>query len=308
MLLWLSGTDNSRWDAERELRPRADGALHARSESRVYGARRARAGAGADGLSKRLERLGPGELPLRQRAARPRFQEDLRQAGQVRLEDSCRLCIHHRRHPSFFVPKLWSYFIPKPPSATTRAALERLYVSTNYSDPPGRGRDPEAPRLLQGSTHGQVAGRARRRNAARTRPRRRHGRLGLDRRHVRSAPLLSAQRRRLAGRALAGHGDVSRPLACGESRARARIAKDPDAEQRLGTSRRRRQLVARAIAFWGSPTISAPTRGALVGFAQQAIADADESWKQEVYPRPDPERAPPAHPCLPRLPDQLRGS
>ena len=43
-------------------------------------------------------------------------------------------------------------------------------------------------------------------------------------------------------------------------------------------------LVDAAIKFWGSPTISAPTRGALVGFAQQAIADADESWKQEVYP------------------------
>ena len=33
-------------------------------------------------------------------------------------------------HRSFFVLKLWSYFIPSPPSAATQAALEELYVSS----------------------------------------------------------------------------------------------------------------------------------------------------------------------------------
>jgi uncharacterized protein (DUF1800 family) len=34
-----------------------------------------------------------------------------------------------RRHPSFFVAKLWSYFIPTAPPAATARALERLYVA-----------------------------------------------------------------------------------------------------------------------------------------------------------------------------------
>ena len=36
MLVWLSGTDNTEGRAERELRPRADGALHARRGPRAY--------------------------------------------------------------------------------------------------------------------------------------------------------------------------------------------------------------------------------------------------------------------------------
>ena len=67
------------------------------------------------------------------------------------------------------------------------------------------------------------------------------------------------------------------------NRALEPYAKDPD-DERGSEPLNAAQLVARAIAFWGSPTISAPTRGALVGFAQQAIADANEDWKQEVYP------------------------
>jgi uncharacterized protein (DUF1800 family) len=40
--------------------------------------------------------------------------------------------VHHAMHPSFFVGKLWSYFIPTPPSAGDRQALESLYVSSGY--------------------------------------------------------------------------------------------------------------------------------------------------------------------------------
>ena len=42
------------------------------------------------------------------------------------------LCITHPMHPSFFVEKLWSYFIATPPSAGDRTALESLYVSSGY--------------------------------------------------------------------------------------------------------------------------------------------------------------------------------
>ncbi|MBN8867417.1 MAG: DUF1800 domain-containing protein [Solirubrobacterales bacterium] len=43
-------------------------------------------------------------------------------------KDVCRLCVTHRLHASFFVDKLWSYFVPAAPSKGTRQALIRLYL------------------------------------------------------------------------------------------------------------------------------------------------------------------------------------
>ena len=55
-------------------------------------------------------------------------------AGNWSWEDACRLCVENPLHPSFFVDKLWSYFVPQPPSeaARERADLELL--------PPPAGR------------------------------------------------------------------------------------------------------------------------------------------------------------------------
>jgi uncharacterized protein (DUF1800 family) len=47
-------------------------------------------------------------------------------------EQGAAMCVHHAMHPSFFVQKLWSYFIPTPPAAGDRQALETLYVSSGY--------------------------------------------------------------------------------------------------------------------------------------------------------------------------------
>ena len=52
------------------------------------------------------------------------------QSGAFTWEDAVRLVTTHPMHPSFFVRKLWSAFIPKPPDATTQAALERRYVES----------------------------------------------------------------------------------------------------------------------------------------------------------------------------------
>jgi len=55
------------------------------------------------------------------------------QTGAFDWKDSCRLCLRHPNHPSFFVGKLWSYFVAGPPPAETQAALECLYVSSGYA-------------------------------------------------------------------------------------------------------------------------------------------------------------------------------
>ena len=39
--------------------------------------------------------------------------------GNWSWEDACRLCVEHPLHPSFFVEKLWSYFVPQPPSTAS---------------------------------------------------------------------------------------------------------------------------------------------------------------------------------------------
>ncbi len=48
--------------------------------------------------------------------------------GNYAWQDSCQLCLDHPLHPSFFVAKLWSYFIPTPMDATTSKALQGLYA------------------------------------------------------------------------------------------------------------------------------------------------------------------------------------
>ena len=52
--------------------------------------------------------------------------------GNWDWEDACRLCVEHPLHPSFFVEKLWSYFIPVPPSTAVREGLEQTYVSSGW--------------------------------------------------------------------------------------------------------------------------------------------------------------------------------
>ncbi len=42
------------------------------------------------------------------------------------------MCVRHPMHASFFVEKLWSYFIATPPSDSDRQKLEALYVSSGH--------------------------------------------------------------------------------------------------------------------------------------------------------------------------------
>jgi hypothetical protein len=55
------------------------------------------------------------------------------QSGNWNYEDAVRLCITHPLHASFFVSKLWSYFVPSPPSEATLASLQGLYAGSGYS-------------------------------------------------------------------------------------------------------------------------------------------------------------------------------
>ncbi|HET7417280.1 MAG TPA: DUF1800 domain-containing protein [Solirubrobacterales bacterium] len=53
-------------------------------------------------------------------------------AGNWGWEDACRLCVEHPLHPSFFVDKLWSYFVPQPPSSGRREELMATYRDSGW--------------------------------------------------------------------------------------------------------------------------------------------------------------------------------
>jgi uncharacterized protein (DUF1800 family) len=53
--------------------------------------------------------------------------------GNWDWEDAVRLCVEHPLHASFFVTKLWGYFIPSEPSEATLASLQGLYTSSGFS-------------------------------------------------------------------------------------------------------------------------------------------------------------------------------
>jgi uncharacterized protein (DUF1800 family) len=48
-------------------------------------------------------------------------------SGNFDWRDACRLCLEHPLHASFFITKLWSYFVPTAPPAATLRALEAVY-------------------------------------------------------------------------------------------------------------------------------------------------------------------------------------
>jgi uncharacterized protein (DUF1800 family) len=54
-------------------------------------------------------------------------------SGAFDYRDVTSLVLENPFHRSFFVLKLWSYFVPSPPSAATQAALEELYVASSRS-------------------------------------------------------------------------------------------------------------------------------------------------------------------------------
>ena len=56
--------------------------------------------------------------------------------GKYNWDDGIRMCIAHGLHSSFFVVKLWSYFVPSPPDAGTQAMLEAVYRGSGHAIQP----------------------------------------------------------------------------------------------------------------------------------------------------------------------------
>jgi uncharacterized protein (DUF1800 family) len=56
--------------------------------------------------------------------------------GNWSWQDVCQLCLENPYHASFFVTKLWSYFVPVAPDEATQATLQRAYLDNGYAIAP----------------------------------------------------------------------------------------------------------------------------------------------------------------------------
>ena len=207
------------------------------------------------------------------------------QTGNYTWTDSVNLCLNHPMHPSFFVNKMWSYFVPTPPDKATASALATIYKSNGFKVHPVVEAILQHPDLYNGP------------------------------RMVVSPVVLNAALLRMAGRYVdtsvwwtqsaaagqqlfyppdVGGWDYTRWLDTSRWRARwfiAALVQGTTAP--TATSTDPVELVQSAIQFWGSPTISSTTQSLLVGFAKAQLrrnaspGDVETALRRLVASSPD---------------------
>jgi uncharacterized protein (DUF1800 family) len=280
MLLWLNGTENEK-DAPNENYGREMMELFTLGASRGYSERdvREQARALTGWRSDWDDDKGPVNFRYDPERHDPGPKRIFGKRGRFTWKDSCRLAVSHPLHRSFLVTKLWSYFIPEAPSATTRRQLESLYIHSRYSIRPVVEAILKHPRLYTGPrmTKPPVVFLA---GMLRVRKR------GID---TEAWTWLSSQ----AGQQLfyppnvAGWDD-NRWLDTASWLARWNLAGRVLRPYVLETSDdaplNADKLLARALEFWGRPRLTPPTKRALKAFAAHAIGDADRNWKKSQYP------------------------
>jgi uncharacterized protein (DUF1800 family) len=279
MLMWLSGADNEK-GAPNENYAREMMELFTLGAGRGYTERDVREQARAlTGFRMDWVNDQPANFRYDSRRHDPGTKRIFGRRGSFGWQDACKLSIRNPKHRSFFIGKLWSYFVPTPPPTATRNALERLYVGNHYAVRPVVEAILKHPRLYTGPRMTKppvvyLAGMLRARKR------------GID---TEAWVWLSHQ----AGQLLfyppnvAGWDD-EHWLDTASFLARWEIASRVLRPSVLKSSEAApydaKKLVKRAHAFWGEPPLSAHTHKVLHSFAAKALADADRSWKKKQYP------------------------
>lgn len=221
-------------------------------------------------------------------AVRFRFDRELHDFGRKRIfgkagnfdwRDSCRLCLEHPSHAGFFVRKLWSYFVPTEPPKKTLTALKRLYVKRGYAIRPVveailmHPTFYEGPRLIKPPVV-QIAGMLRARRQGITTDDWSWISDEAGQRLFRPPNVSGWDETRWLDTARLG----GRWTAAAQSTDLARAD-----EERYDARETPKEAVARALKFWGSPTISKKTRAELLRFSTRVEAIAKEDWQKESY-------------------------
>src|SRR4051812_9497251 len=135
MLLWLDGVENTKYDPNenyaREVQELftlgADRGAYTETDVREL----ARCFTGFD--SDWSSELGPHNFRYVSSRHDNANKTVYGHTGNWTWQDGCRLYVENSLHASFFVQKLWGYFIPQPPSADTLSALVSLYTGNSYA-------------------------------------------------------------------------------------------------------------------------------------------------------------------------------
>jgi hypothetical protein len=207
----------------------------------------------------------------------PTYKTVFGKTGRWTWEDAARMVVDHDKHPSFFVAKLWSYFIPTPPDADTAARLEGLYKGSGYEIRPVLEAILCAPQLYDGPRIVKpptvfVAGMLRARRKAIT-----------DNRW--SWVLSNAGQRVYYPPDVAGWDDkrwLDTNTTLGRWEAVYYVLDDDTVDPNWGSAyaaETPEAAVAKARTFWGDPNLSAAGAAALQDFARSAIPSDGMTWQ-----------------------------
>jgi uncharacterized protein (DUF1800 family) len=284
MIVWLNLGDNTRWHPNenyaRELMELftlgADRGAY--SEQDVRQLARALSGWRADWT----EGIGLNNFRFDQSRWDSGQKTVFGKTGAFTWEDAYRMCIQHPLHPSFFVTKLWSYFIPTPPSDADRQTLEQYYVQGGY----------DIARVVR---------------AILLHPQLHEGPRMVKPPVVLNAGLLRALQRPIdrtdwtwiaegAGQRLFWPPDVAgwednRWLDTSTFRGRwemVRYAVDDDYVHwgdmdEYGTTETSSQALSHALAVWANPELTAETRAALQSFSDTCMPTPSGNYQQNGY-------------------------
>jgi uncharacterized protein (DUF1800 family) len=197
-------------------------------------------------------------------------------SGAFGWEDAVDLCLQNPFHRSFFVRKMWSYFVPTPPDAATQAALERIYVDSGYGIKPVVKAILRHPDLYAG--------------APLVKPPAVYA-AGLMR--ARSRPVdteawvwyAEASGQRLFEPPNVSGWNDSAWLDTSTLRGRWILAREILNKEYVATSgysatETPQEALASALAHWGNPSLTTETRAELERFATQCLPATLASWQQ----------------------------
>jgi uncharacterized protein (DUF1800 family) len=208
------------------------------------------------------------------------------QTGKWNWEDAVRLCVSHPLHASFFIGKLWSYFVPTPPDEATLASLEGLYLSSGYAVAPVLEAILQHPDFLEGPelvTPPVVY------NAGLLRA------IGRPIDTVAWAWLSASAGQQLFYPPNVSGWDFTRWLDTSTAKARWEMASyvtaksypNPwpgEGEAKYSETEEPAAALASAFAYWGNPALSSESQACIATFAQSCLQGvATAKWEQSPY-------------------------